>query len=152
MKNRELCRNKQRGKIGGVCAGLADYFGIEVWLVRIAVVSAVLLMANPFIIFIYIAAWFILDDKSKLVVSNKSDTVSTESPARNKQNLKGHVNQSQGVETVSVKSKVWQAGLPPRQAFLDIKQRYERIESDLQRLEKYVTSSEFQLSREINRL
>ena len=59
----ELYRNTSQGKLAGVCAGIADYFGWETWLVRILVVSGVLLGMGWFIV-IYIAAWFILDKKS----------------------------------------------------------------------------------------
>ena len=59
----ELYRDPCKGKIAGVCAGLADYFGWETWLVRILVVSGVLLGMGWFVV-IYIAAWFILDKKS----------------------------------------------------------------------------------------
>ena len=35
-----LYRNTERGKICGVCAGFADYFGISVFVVRIVAVIA----------------------------------------------------------------------------------------------------------------
>jgi len=43
MNNRELYRDPVNGKISGVCAGIANYFGAEVWLIRIVVISAALL-------------------------------------------------------------------------------------------------------------
>ena len=43
MNNRELYRDTQNGKLSGVCAGIANYFGCEVWLIRILVISAALL-------------------------------------------------------------------------------------------------------------
>jgi len=58
----ELFRDPAKGKIAGVCAGLANYFGWETWLVRILVVSGVLLGMGWFVI-LYIAGWFILDKK-----------------------------------------------------------------------------------------
>ena len=33
--SKELYRDTRNGKIGGVCAGIAQYFGIEPWIVRI---------------------------------------------------------------------------------------------------------------------
>ena len=30
-----LFRDPKNGKLGGVCAGLAEYFGVEIWLMRI---------------------------------------------------------------------------------------------------------------------
>ncbi|WP_133152586.1 PspC domain-containing protein, partial [Vibrio sp. 10N.261.52.A1] len=38
--SRDLYRDPINGKLSGVCAGLANYFGLEVWLVRIMVISA----------------------------------------------------------------------------------------------------------------
>ncbi|WP_108124288.1 PspC domain-containing protein [Saccharospirillum mangrovi] len=35
-----LYRNKRDGWIGGVCAGLADHFNVEPWVVRLVVVSS----------------------------------------------------------------------------------------------------------------
>ena len=58
---RELYKDPERGKLGGVCAGISDYFNMELWLVRILVVSAALLSGGQFIVVAYIAAWFILD-------------------------------------------------------------------------------------------
>lgn len=55
-------------------------------------------------------------------------------------------------EKVVVKSKVWQAGEPPKQAFIDIKQRFEKNETRLRKMETYVTSTEFQLNRELSKL
>ncbi len=43
MNKRELYRDPINGKLAGVCAGLANYFGLETWLVRILVITAALL-------------------------------------------------------------------------------------------------------------
>ena len=60
---RQLYRDPQKGRIAGVCAGLAEYFGWELWLVRIIFVSGFLLMGGSFFLVGYIVAWFILDKK-----------------------------------------------------------------------------------------
>ena len=51
-----------------------------------------------------------------------------------------------------MKARIWQSGEPPRQAFHDIKRKYSGLERQLRSMEKYVTSPEFTVSREINRL
>jgi phage shock protein C len=51
-----------------------------------------------------------------------------------------------------VKEKVWQAGEPPKQAFHDIAGQFGDMEKRLQNLETYVTSTEFTVAREINKL
>lgn len=51
-------RNVVEKWIGGVCAGLGDYFGISATLVRLLMVAS-LLLPGPQILF-YIAAWVIM--------------------------------------------------------------------------------------------
>lgn len=129
---RELLRDPVRGKIAGVCAGLSDYFNMELWLVRIIFVTAVLLAGGPLFVVAYIAAWFILDKKP------------TNSPASSYT--------TQHEDPLEVKFKVWQKGEPPRRALQDLKDRLGRLDSRLQEMERYVTSTEFTVSREINKL
>ena len=162
MRGGELFRDKSRGRIAGVCAGIAEYFGIEIWLVRILTVTAFLLLAGPFVIVAYVAAWFILDEKSKVLNERSEQTGhkghayssgSAHSNASGTYSGKGYRNSHVDPDSkVEVKSRVWQAGQPPRQAFMDIKQRYNAVEEKLRKLESYVTSKEFELNREISRL
>lgn len=153
MKNRgELTRDPERGKIAGVCAGLAEYFGIELWLIRILVVTAFFLSAGSFILVSYIAAWFILEKKTS-VKHSPHGSFKSHNPQFGHVGKGWHnVAEEDDDEKVKVKSKVWQSGEPPKQAFADIKQRFERNEERLRKVETYVTSSEYQLNREINSL
>ena len=54
-------RDKQHGKVAGVCAGIADYTGIDPTIVR--VVSVVLLFATGWFFFLYVAAALIAPKK-----------------------------------------------------------------------------------------
>ncbi|GHE84636.1 envelope stress response membrane protein PspC [Thalassotalea profundi] len=141
----ELFRIPSKGKIAGVCAGLADYFGWETWLVRILVVSGVLLGMGWFVV-IYIAGWFILDKKPGEKGSNLGKKNSEYSQANNATSAE-FVS-----ESIKVKSRIWQAGEPPKQAFRDISSKFNSLEKELQKIERYVTSPEFTVSREINKL
>jgi len=143
----ELYRVPQNGKVAGVCAGLADYFGWEVWLVRVLVVSGTLL-GMQFLIILYVAGWFILDKKPKQPKSFVKNNESTVDEVNvNTTNKSDYTN-----ESIKVKAKVWQAGEPPRQAFHDIKRKFTLLENKLRTMERYVTSPEFTVSREINKL
>lgn len=143
----ELYRDPCKGKIAGVCAGLADYFGWETWLVRILVVSGVLLGMGWFVV-IYIAAWFILDKKSGSTQKGKGKGKSfSQADDCNPSHKSDFAN-----ESIKVKARIWQSGEPPKQAFHDIRRKYKCLERELRLMEKYVTSSEFTVSREINRL
>lgn len=147
---KDLYRDPDKGKIAGVCAGIADYFGVELWLVRILVVTGFFLLAGPFVIVAYMAAWFILEKKPG--TTEKHDIFKHHRTGASAFG-KGWSNVSeQEDKKVEVKAKVWQSGEPPKQAFHDIKQRFARNESRLRKVETYVTSSEFQLNREINNL
>ena len=142
----ELFRIPSQGKVAGVCAGLADYFGWETWLVRILVVSGVLLGMGWFVV-IYIAGWFILDKKSGNSNDKRTDNFKekfTESASKFAEDITK--------ESIKVKSRIWQAGEPPKQAFHDIRRKFNTLEKELRQIERYVTSAEFTVSREINNL
>jgi phage shock protein C len=145
----ELYRNSSQGKIAGVCAGLADYFGWETWLVRILVVSGVLLGMGWFIV-IYIAGWFILDKKPGTL--NKKDQKAQSQFGLFDATQTNHTEAELSSESIKVKSRIWQAGEPPKQAFHDIKHKFELLEREVRIMESYGTSPEFTVSREINKL
>ena len=144
----ELYRNAEQGKIAGVCAGIADYFGWETWLVRILVVSAVL-FGMPFLILGYIAGWFILDKAPEKTVKGNFEASDGQYNNRYQQGRKKAdvIN-----ESIKVKARIWQAGEPPKQALYDIRRKFRSLEKKVQAMEQYVTSAEFTVSREINKL
>lgn len=144
-KRKELFRNPAHGKIAGVCAGIAEYFGWETWLVRILVVSGVL-FGMPFLILAYIAAWFILD-KSPLKKAPKSFQ-----HTRQGHTASQYYQHEEANESIKVKARIWQAGEPAKQALHDIRRKFLTLEKQLQGIEQYVTSTEFTVSREINKL
>ena len=63
MDKSALYREPKNGKIAGVCAGLGRYFGMEVWWVRIIVVSAFLLGGGILVLFAYVGLWLMLDKR-----------------------------------------------------------------------------------------
>jgi len=141
----ELYRIPSQGRVAGVCAGIADYFGWETWLVRILVVSGVLLGMGWFIV-IYVAGWFILDKKP--ATAQNTHTKSKGHQTTVDDNLENDL----ANESIKVKARIWQAGEPPKQAFHDISRKYSLLEQQLRHMERYVTSPEFTVSREINKL
>jgi len=147
----ELYRNQSNGKIAGVCAGIADYFGWEIWLVRILVVSGVL-FGMPFLILGYIAAWFILDKNPKEQVNHSKYQKTGTSKYSQGESANKYDENEQVNESIKVKARVWQSGEPPKQAFHDIRCKFSSLEKQLQAIEHYVTSSEFTVAREINKL
>jgi len=60
MAAKRLFRSMDHKMLGGVCVGLADYFNIDVSLVRLAFVGIAILSALfPMFIF-YIIAWIVI--------------------------------------------------------------------------------------------
>ena len=62
MPNRRLTRSRTNGTIAGVCAGLADYFAVDVVLVRLLFV--ILSIAGAIVggVIVYLAAWLIMPE------------------------------------------------------------------------------------------
>ncbi|MBO4446951.1 MAG: PspC domain-containing protein [Bacteroidales bacterium] len=54
---KKLFLNKENGKIAGVCAGLADYFGIDVNVIRILFLVSLLFASFGF--WVYLIIWVI---------------------------------------------------------------------------------------------
>ncbi len=61
-KNRKLERNPMNKVIGGVCSGLANYFNLDVALVRVLFVIALLFASFGF--WLYIILWIVLPEKN----------------------------------------------------------------------------------------
>ena len=80
MENRRLSRNPMNRVIGGVCSGLAEYFGLDTALVRIAFVIAFMFASFGF--WIYIILWAILPVSGQQTIDNgqPSESVSESEP------------------------------------------------------------------------
>ena len=57
-------RNKRKGKLMGICAGIADYTGFDVSMVRIAFVAAIFLSSGS-ILPVYFIAGMLTPDKPR---------------------------------------------------------------------------------------
>lgn len=134
-KKGELLRDDENGKIAGVCAGIADYFGWELWLVRIITISAFFLGGGGIVFVLYIAAWMVLEKKSKAA----KHTAQTKTA-------------SYDDKPVELKTRVWQRGESPKQALQHLNHQFTSMELKLRDMERHVTSNRFQLNREFNNL
>ena len=59
-----LYRDPEHGKIGGVCAGIADVFGWDVTLLRLAWAISIVFMGLGLLM--YLICWFVMPRKSDL--------------------------------------------------------------------------------------
>ena len=116
-------RDKRHGKIMGICAGIADYTGFDVTLVRIGMIAALFLSSGSIIPIYFIAGWI---TPTKPRVLERSD--------REEQQF------WQGVRA------------SPTRAARDIRSRFKDIDRRLADIESYVTSDNRSLAREIDEL
>ncbi len=114
-------RNK---KWKGVCAGISDYSGIDVTIVRIGLVIMTILGGFPWTLIAYwIAAWMAPVKPSDLTYENAED------------------------------AKFWQGvRTNPRRTARLVRSRFRDLDRRLADIEAYVTSSNSRLSREIDQL
>lgn len=119
--DRAFYRNRDKALLGGVCAGLADYFGFNLRATRFLAFIA-FLMAMPISVLAYLAAVVLI-------------------PARSSQGaLRGDPAFRQALRA------------SPGQAASDVRRRFGSLDRRLARLERYITSSRYQLDREFREL
>lgn len=127
--SRELYRDPINGKLSGVCAGLANYFGLEVWLVRIMVISAALLGGSFLVILAYLAMTFMIEKQ----------------PRR-------YVDELKSKKEHTLKQKPWEQGQTPEFLLNTLESDFEKIERDVRNIEAYVTSDTFKVNREFKNM
>ena len=116
-------RNKRHGKVNGICAGIADYTGLDVTLVRIGLVAAILVGGGALLPVYFIAGW-IADDQPREIAADDKD-----------------------------ERKFWQGvRASPGQSARDIRGRMREIDRRLAEIEQYVTTENRSLAREIEEL
>ena len=59
-EGRKLTRSRSNRMVGGVCAGIGDYFGVDSTIVRIA--AALLILGAGIGLFAYIVCWIIIPE------------------------------------------------------------------------------------------
>ena len=117
-----LYRNLESAMIRGVCAGIADYFGIEAWFVRVGALIALFAFTLPTIILYVVLA--------KVVPPRPADLYETP-----------------GEEAFWTRVRTQPTG-----TVSTLRHRFREIDKRLQEAEAFVTSREFRLNREINDL
>ena len=116
-------KDKRHGKVMGVCAGIANYTGLDVTLVRIMVASAVFISGGS-VLPIYFIAGFVADDEPRELARVDRD-----------------------------ERQFWQGvRASPSQSAKDIRSRLREIDRRLADIESYVTTENRSLAREIEQL
>jgi phage shock protein C len=116
-------RDKRHGKLFGVCAGIADYTGFDVNLVRVCFLAAMFMSGGGVLPFYFIAA---------MVTPTKPDVLE-------------RVDREE--------KQFWQGvRASPTRAARDIRSRFKDIDRRLADIESYVTTENRSLAREIDAL
>lgn len=118
-----LYRNRTRGVIAGVCAGLADYFNVDVVLVRILWALS-FFIAGPFTLLAYFIAWIAVPARGEKPAPLKPE-----------------------------EDKFWRGvERKPDVTFSNMRYQFRDLEERLVDLERTVTSKEWKLRRQFRDL
>ncbi|MBU1821132.1 MAG: PspC domain-containing protein [Bacteroidetes bacterium] len=72
--NNRLFRNMNERVIGGVAAGLADYFQVDVVLIRVLLVLAIFIPIPSHVVLLYIILWVVMPKNTTQVYQLPSET------------------------------------------------------------------------------
>jgi len=116
-------KDKHNAKWSGVCAGIADYTGVDVTIVRVAWVLAAVFSGGSALLAYWIIAWMTPDKPGALYDKTRED------------------------------KKFWQGVRSnPRRMARHVRSQLRNIDRRLADVEAYVTSSNHRLASEIERL
>lgn len=121
----DIYRDPRNARLGGVCAGIALYLGIEVWIIRLLTVTAFLFSGGFIVVILYIVAYLFLDPL----------------PYADMQ-----------WNAYRAKRRPWEMGATPSASLDRAEEVLQRNEDKIRRLEAYVTSSTFKTDRDFSNL
>ena len=141
-----LTIDRENEKIAGVCAGLAPYLGVEIWMVRLAAVTGLLFI--PHIVFpAYWISYFVMEKPEKHRDPHRGDDErSRRSRRRSNRKDRSRENASAGIESTPEPS--FNARRDLKYTRTDLTQ----AELRLRRLESFVTSKQYELQKELHRI
>jgi phage shock protein C len=117
-------RDKRNGKFLGVCAGIADYTGLDVTLVRICLIAAIIMGSGAPLLLYFIAAFMVPDKPRSLSIGDTEE-----------------------------EQRFWQGvRASPTRTARDIRSRFRDIDRRLADIESYVTTENRSLAQEIEQL
>lgn len=142
--DRRFVRDGDRGILGGVCAGIADYFGFRLCAVR-AIFIVALFVAFPFAVITYFAIVLLVPSES----SRYEYVVEREVRCRRRRATRKERRAAREEEKVRRAETLAEEKAARAEA---VRERYRSLDERLARIEKYVTSSRYDLDREFRNL
>lgn len=143
---RRLYRDADRAVLGGVCAGLAGHFGLNLKVMRVLAVIA-FFMAMPFAVIAYLAMVLLLPAESR----RRRDTYRYVQTGRCWGGRRRR-RSARRQEKREARDRDEYVAAAPTPSVDDIRSRYAALDRRLAELEKEVTSPRFQLEQEFRKL
>ncbi|WP_374385287.1 PspC domain-containing protein [Dongia sp.] len=125
---KKLRRDGARGKISGVCAGIANYWDIKVKWVRIAAVLGLIFLPMPILIAYGLATFFIKAEELPPQTASQAEPAEPTAGASRYQDL------------------------PPDLSFPTLRAKFKELEERAGAMEAQVTSQEFHLRRDFRQM
>lgn len=128
-RSAKLQRDVKRGKIFGVCAGFASYYGLETWVVRLLAVTGLVFLTG--VVFVgYLAAVLILD----------KNVGQPEHAADERRGAPSGGRRGDG------------RSASPLRRLREVRAHFDEMELRLRRMEAHVTSGQYELQRELAKI
>jgi phage shock protein C len=139
-----LRRDPVRGKISGVCAGIAGYYDFNVGIIRALMVLAAFI--NPFMaVGFYVIATFLLRELPDPRDFGGQSEVNAGPSARGER-------EGSGAETHHARAKREEEDLPLELRIAALKDKFRELETRTGEIEALVTSPEFRLRRDFRQM
>lgn len=128
----DLYRDPGRAKIAGVCAGVASYFGAEVWVVRCVAITGLIFLPSV----VFPAYWILY-----FVMSTPGSDGAEEE----------HPKPEASVDHTSPAPELGPR-FSPRRSLRNLQASLTQTELRLRRMESHITSGQYELQKELNKL
>lgn len=137
-----LTRDVENAKIVGVCAGIANYYGVEAWVVRCIAVTGLLFFGS--IVFpAYWIMYFVMDSPGK--------DESYERKSRSRRSRRSRRYSGSETEAIEPLPELHRDA-SPRRNLRNVQADLREVELRLRRMETHVTSGQYELQRELNKI
>lgn len=145
--DRRFYRSADRALLGGVCAGLADYFGFNLRVLRFMAIVA-FIVAMPMAVIAYLAAVFLIPARSSV----SGDRYGRQAEERTGRVRKCGRRERRRARKAARREQEREHDTAPSIAAAEIRQKCQTLDERIVELEKIITSSSYQLDREIRSL
>lgn len=146
--DRRYYRSADRALLGGVCAGIADYFGFNLRVLRFMAVIA-FIFAMPVATIAYLAAVFLVPARSSGDSGYRQQGTHRRRSSERHRRTKSC---SRRARRKARKEARDHQDAAPSEAAMKVREQCQALDQRIVELEKIITSSSYQLDREIRNL